>query len=172
MALDALTLMTTARRIAQSYIQSGIKRGLSGGQIIGALQKGGWWYKATDFGKDFSFWQDAFQKTLNIRYTNLQALMNPKHYIPTQWHMSARWETLFEVRTRNYATGETSERFVTIAHTHEEAGAELSDRELIRTRAELEDEVASMYGAYELEDVEEVTGILPIMGFFNPDVGT
>ena len=164
-------VVSPTRVLAQSFILSGIRRGLSANRIQNALQLKDLGYRRANILKDVSYWKDALDKGSKIKYTWRDERVADHLYVQTRWQMSARYETVTRVRYQDRITGETHEDYVTVAHTHLEDGIERPDLIQGKTRADIEDAAArSVEDSSPGGDVE-VTEVTPMMGFFNPMVG-
>jgi len=150
---------------------SGIRRGMSGAEIIGALQKSDLWYKAEDYGSDFRYWREAWEKGTKMQFSWRQEVLNPDLYVQTTWQMSARWETVCRVEWHDPITGEDYTDYVTITHTHEEDGLEVPDRLQTLTRGEIEEAAEEAMGPESKGIAGVVRRVTPMMGFYNPEVG-
>jgi hypothetical protein len=158
------------RNLAQKYIQSGLRRGLSANSIQTTLQRAGLGYRRQTLLSDVKYWKEAFEKGDYLKYVNRALRPSTRLYMQTAWQTKARYETVVEFRLKDRFTGETIERRVTVAHTHLEAGVEVADREQNLTRAEIEEAAEEMVGGYGLEDRFDVESIVPVIGWYNPDV--
>lgn len=163
--------MSLTRSMAQSYILSGVRAGVPGTQIIGSLIKNDLWYKSTDFSKDLSYWRNAYDAGQAMKYTTRSGVLGNRLYLETGWHQTARYETVFQIASHDPLTGESYDNFVTVAHLHLEDGVETPDTWQYRTRGELEELVGNMLESTSPASGGVVDNVMPIMGFYNPNVG-
>jgi len=157
--------------MSQSFILSGIRRGLSANSIQDALQLKDLGYRRTEVLKDVRYWKDALEQGSKIKYTWSGETVNPNLYAETRWRMSARYETVTRVRYRDRISGESYEDYVTVTHTHLEDGLEKPDLYQSKTRDDIEAAARSSISGYRGVEDMEVLEVTPMIGFFNPMVG-
>lgn len=162
--------MTLVRRLAQSHILSGVTRSLTGGEIIGALQRSDLWYKSTDYGSDFAYWKEGVRLSSKLKHTWRNEVLNPDLYLKTGYEMKARYETLIKVRWKHRLTGEIHENIYTVPHEHLEAGVNTPDLSQTLTRIDLEEAAKKMSAGGDIEKYGDVISVVPIMGFYNPAI--
>lgn len=171
MPLFPLWAVGPTRVMAQSFILSGIRRGLSANRIQDALQLKDLGYRRTEILKDVRYWKDALEAGSKIKYTWLNEVVNPNLYAETRWRMGARYETVCRVRYKDRITGESHEDYVTVTHTHLEDGIEKPDLYQSKTRGDIDAAAREAVESTSPGGESEVTGVTPMIGFFNPRVG-
>jgi len=159
------------RVLSQSFILSGVRRGLSANRIQDALQLKDLGYRRTDILKDVRYWKDALETGSKIKYTWHNEVVNPNLYTETRWRMGARYETVCRVRYNDRVTGESYEEYVTVKHEHLEDGLRKSDLYQSKTRGEIEEIAADSLPGYRGGEGATNVEVTTMMGFFNPRVG-
>jgi hypothetical protein len=157
--------------MAQSFILSGVRRGLSANRIQDALQLKDLGYRRTEILKDVRYWKGALEQGSKIKYTWTGETVDPNLYTETRWRMSARYETVCRVRYTDRITGEEHEDYVTVKHEHLEDGLVKSDLYQSKTRGDIEeaarDAIPHYRGGEDAKNIE----VTPMIGFFNPMIG-
>lgn len=163
--------VSPTRVMAQSFILSGVRRGLSANRIQQALQLKGLGFRRADTLKDVRYWSEAMERGAKIKYTWRPEAPSSDLYMETRWRMGARYETEVRVRYTDRITGEKHEEFVTVKHEHLEDGVSKPDLTQSKTRAEIEeaaiDTIPGYRGGEDAKDIE----VTIMMGFYNPRVG-
>lgn len=160
----------TRRGMSQSFIQSGASKGMSANSIQDTLQKIGLGYRRTTLLGDVRHWKEAFSLGENMKYTTMDAKMGVDRYMETKWRTGSRFETLFRTKIKDPLTGEVTDQFVTVKHTHLEEGIEANDLSQTKTRRELQEAAEEFFKKYGIDPKDIVGPIMPIMGFYNPSV--
>ena len=159
------------RNLAQGAIVSGIRRGMNGAEIIGALQKSDLWYDSKQYRSDFRYWREAWEKGTKLKYSWRNEVLNTDLYMQTNWQMSAPFETVASVDWHDPITGEKYTDYVTIKHTTMIGGVEENDVIQTKTRGEIEEMAGSSISKYPKSRSAIVDRVTPRMGFYNPEVG-
>lgn len=164
-------LMALARRQAQKYILSGLRRGLSGNEIQGILQTKDLGYRRQVIQSDVRYWKEALSRGDYLKYTTMAAKPTTRLYMQTGWQTKGRFETIVEVKYRNTLTGEMLSQDVTVVHTRLEAGVEVPALTQDMTRGEIGRAAESMVETGSPGGPIEIISSMPVLGFYNPDVG-
>lgn len=170
MAKWLASAMSLTRRTAQNYMLSGLRRGLPGSQVIGVLQKQGLWYKATDFGRDWAHMKSGWESGQMMKFTTRDARIGADRYMENRWLLTSHYQTVMEVRGFDRQTGKDFARFVTVSHTHEEDGMTVADVDQSWTRRELEDRARDILQRYPWMQELDIEQVIPILGYYNPEL--
>lgn len=136
------------------YILRGIRKGLSGTQILGILQDSNRGYRVSTFFEDFRSITKSYQKWDRMKFVRRDFVISEKHYSYVQVRMDNRYQTTIRVRGYNMHTGEQVERNVTIGH------------DTVQVRQVLEDLAAEL-----VQDTSPdliIESLMPEMGRENP----
>jgi len=129
-------------------------------------------YRTSEVYRDIRWWKEMIERGSRMKYMPRSAIPSREWYMPSKYALGARWMTRVRVDLRNVLTGEEKARFPWVAHTHMEAGVEVPDTELTKTRAEIEEaavkSVTSPEGSRPLSEEWEVVGVRPLYGLYNP----
>jgi len=163
--------LALARRQAQKYILSGLRRGLSGNDIQDILQTKDLGYRRQVMQGDVRYWKSALEKGDRLKYTTMAAKPGQGLYMQTGWQTKGRFETIVEVKYRNTLTGEVMQQDVTVVHTTIDAGVEVPALTQDMTRGEIGRAAEGMVETGSPGGPVEIISSMPILGFYNPDVG-
>lgn len=155
---------------AQQTLMWAARNEVPGSQVIGYLQRSDKWYDSRQFGEDWAHWRDAFEKGSRMAYVNRDSRPGSALYADSRGLRASKYQTIMEIRGRDLETGDDFTRDVTIVHSHDVDGVEVYDSSQMYTRAELEDLAQGWLDWYGLGESIEVSSIVPIMGFVNPDM--
>ena len=136
------------------------------------LRSAGLGYRSSEVFRDIRYWREMIEKGSPMKYITRTAVPSPRWYVESKFALGARYMTRVRVDLVNRLTGETKSRYPWVYHTHMEAGVEVADTALTKTRAEIEESairaVTSPEG-YQPESEEwEVVGARPLYGLHNP----
>lgn len=154
---------------AQKFILSAVKRGVTGAQTIGVLQKADTWYDSKQFGEDWSHWSTAVEQGSRLAFVNRNARPGDNLYSYNRGLVGSKYQTVMEIRGTDLETGDEFTQDVTVMHTHTIDGIETADQHQMFTRQELEDLAERYLDWYGLRETIEVSSIVPIMGYVNPE---
>jgi hypothetical protein len=157
--------MSLSQRLAQSFIISGIMKGLSGNQILKALREQGLGYRTSEFYRDYQYWRQAYEKSIRMRYTRRDSVISEDRYIETYSRVRGGYQTVFRVDVFDRSTLERKSFYVTVIHEHYENGVLVPDRGQIYTRAELEEKALQAFQYRVTAGQYEVENIVPVMGW-------
>ena len=160
------------RRSAQTFIEWALRGGHSGNWIVRALRASNLGYRTSEIYRDIRYWKEMIERGSRMKYMPRFAVPSAEWYMPSKYALGARWMTRVRVDLRNVLTGEEKARYPWVAHTHMEAGVEVPDTALTKTRAEIEEAAIravkeSGYPRAESEEWE-VVGVRPLYGLYNP----
>jgi len=155
---------------AQKFILSAVKRGISGAETIGVLQKADTWYDSRQFGEDWGHWKTAVSQGSRMAFVNKNARPSDSLYSYNRGLSASKYQTVMEIRGRDLETGDAFTQDVTVLHTHTVDGLETIDQQQLYTRQELEDLAERYLDWYGLRDTIEVDAIVPVMGYINPEI--
>jgi hypothetical protein len=103
------------RGLAQPFVESFAKKGISANLAYKALQEQGIGYRRTDFLVDYRAATGALKKADVLKYV-------PKKYIPTEahveeraWLMKRKYSIVFEVKGISISNNEPLSRYVTVS---------------------------------------------------------
>lgn len=138
-------LMLPKQRLAQGFLRYGIQRGLTGGEVIGALQRQGLWYRAEEFGKDWAWWRETLERSSRARFIRRDLVIGEEYYADTPWFTKAKYGSVVRVDYYDPATGRRGSQHVTVLHRHLEAGVWVDDEYAALTRREVEEEAEAAF---------------------------
>ena len=160
------------RRTAQTFIEYGLRRGLSGREITDILRSAGLGYRTSEIYRDIRWWRELIESGSPMKYISRRAVPSMRWYMESPHALGARYMTRVRVDLVNKLTGETKSRYPWVKHTHMEAGVEVPDTALTKTRAEIEEAairaVKSPEGTRPESEEWEVVGARPLYGLYNP----
>jgi len=164
--------MSLVRKLSQSHLLSAARLGVvpSGRTLLSALQESGLGYRTQDFYSDWNYWKEAVERGKKLKYTWKGEVLGQDLYMKTSYEMKARYETLVNVKWKSALTGEIHESIYTISHEHLENGIKVPDTYQRLTRADIEEAAKKMSRAGDPERYGEVLSVMPIMGFYNPNI--
>jgi len=148
------------RKLAQSFIESGLRRGLSGAEILRALREAGLGYRTVEFYRDVRYWRDIIEHGSPMKYI-AKTLKIPEHwYLQTSADWGAKYVTRYLIRVFDPETGRTTERPVWVKH----------DEPL--SRRELEEIIEEQHGPpgakMYFPPTQTVEPLYPLYGLTNP----
>jgi len=160
------------RRLAQTFIEQGARAGLEPFQIIETLRREGFTYRTADMYRDIRYWKEVVERGSPMKYIRRSAVPSERWYMTNPSALGARYITRVRVDLVNRITGERKARFPWVRHTHMEAGVEVPDTALTKTRAEIEESAVRAvtspdYAGSETEEWE-VERVIPLYGYYNP----
>jgi len=165
-------VVTEVRRTAQTFIEYGLRKGLSGRQIERMLREANMGYRSSEIFRDIRWWKELIEKGSRMKYMPRWGVPSRAWYMESPFALGARFMTRVRVDLYNPLTGQEKSRFPWVAHTHMEAGVEVPDTELTKTRAEIEEaairSVTSPEGTRPESEEWEVVGVRPLYGLYNP----
>jgi len=160
------------RRTAQTFIEHGVRAGLSGRQITEVLRSAGLGYRTSEIYRDIRGWRELIESGSPMKYIARSAIPSARWYMESPFALGARYMTRVRVDLVNKLTGEVKSRYPWVYHTHMEAGVEVPDTALTKTRAEIEEAairgVTSPEGTRPESEEWEVVGARPLYGLYNP----
>lgn len=116
-----------ARKLAQSFIESGLRRGLSGRDILEALREAGLGYRTQEFYRDVRWWQNIIESGSPMKYIAKELKIPTHWYLPTPADWGARYVTRYLIEVFNRLTGETETRPVWVKHDEPLSRRELEE---------------------------------------------
>jgi len=160
------------RRTAQTFIEHGVRSGLSGRQITEVLRSAGLGYRTSEIYRDIRWWRELIESGSPMKYIARSAIPSTRWYMESPFALGARFMTRVRVDLVNKLTGEVKSRYPWVYHTHMEAGVEVPDTALTKTRAEIEEAAIGAVKGPEATAAEpeeyEVVRAVPLYGLHNP----
>lgn len=115
------------RRIAQAFIEAGIRRGLSGREILQTLRRSGLGYRTQEFYRDYRWWREVIEKGSGMKYLPRDRTIPSHWYLETIADWGSRFATRYELRWRHPETGEETTSDIWIHHDVPLSRAELEE---------------------------------------------
>lgn len=139
------------------FLIEGLKRGLSGTEIMEILREHGLGYRLTDFYNDLRILRGEMKRWDTMKHVPRDKVITERLYTPTTTPLPAKFSTVLRVEYQDVETGEIGETYVTVHH------------DAPMRRRDLEELAISTV----LSDVEEYTGctririrkVIPERGF-------
>jgi len=116
---------TKARNMAQSFLRSGAREGLSASSVLDTLRETGLGYRRTDFLKDYRNYGRIPAQYETMKYVAADKRMADYNYIGVPRFQKANYAYVVDVEVYNPATGDTFDMRTTVA----------SDQALTRAQA-------------------------------------
>ena len=115
------------RRLAQSFIEAGVRRGYSGAQIIRQLREAGLSYRRQEMYRDIRWWRDVVDRGSGMKYLRRDITIPEHWYLETPADWGARYATRYELRWRHPETGEETTSDIWVHHDIPLSRAEIEE---------------------------------------------
>ena len=163
---DILNSHSTFRKVAQSFIFSGVSKGMKSTTIVNMLRKNGLSYHRQSMFEDVNFWRDAFEKGLKVKYTNINKRFSPNHFVPSPYKISGKYQMRVQLTEQDPITDQLKTSEVSWNVGHDENGEYVYDTELNQTRGEYEARFLDYLRSYTRHPSQRrVVSIMPTMIF-------
>ena len=164
--LDILNSRSTFRKVAQSFIFSGISKGMKSTTIVNLLRKSGLSYHRQTMFKDVGFWRNAYKKGLKVKYTNRNRRFSRNHFVPSPFKIQGKYQMRVRLTEIDPLTNEIKTSELSWNVGHEENGQYVYDTQLNQTRGEYENRFMNYVRNYTRHPSQRrIVSITPTMIF-------
>jgi len=120
------------RRTAQSLIESGVRRGLSGRRILEGLRQRGLGYRTQEFYRDYRWWREVAERGVGMKYLPRDRTIPEHMMIDTIAPWRHEYNVLYELRYLDPQTGRIEKEYLWVGTDEPPTRSVLEDVELPR----------------------------------------